>query len=421
MRVSSFTASSSAAMPDKASHVSPTERQIALLQKQMEALKENKQGAADNSEKIKQMEKQLGELQKMLNSEKLEETKREQEEMQQKMQEKAEQEAAQRQEPDQALFSRQARDMLQAQSDMSDLTTLRKVQSMLPTRKERENFAPKIVSKAMDIQKDMSQNIDEQSRLAQELPRFSEHGDLLHISATGRELAADAIQHNPARYWGSVELNAALEQTLQNQPEAVKTAVYTIIQDNFFPQGASELSQEQRENLLETGMAQAGFIGEQYISNPQDKELFLSTMRQIAATAKTGKLDPASGQMTYVQLPNRPQGAPDDYVDMQELMKRFDPQAYDKFQKALPNAAEALSVLLNFAKSTPRQPEWIKAYHKENEQLKQTLSNADVGNRFKDVDTSSLSAFVADMTNRLQQTGTSALTDNLLAFARILS
>lgn len=65
-------------------------------------------------------------------------------------------------------------------------------------------------------------------------------------------------------------------------------------------------------------------------------------------------------------LPQKPNGAPDDYINMENLMKRFDPDAYTQFQETMRNnASEGLSLLLKFAKQVPKHPDWMETYRKE--------------------------------------------------------
>lgn len=68
-----------------------------------------------------------------------------------------------------------------------------------------------------------------------------------------------------------------------------------------------------------------------------------------------------------LHIPERPAGAPDDYVNPSELMKRFEPQTFDKmtafFEQQDPQAG--LSILLNFVKKLPDHPEWTKQYREE--------------------------------------------------------
>ncbi|RIX48635.1 hypothetical protein D3P08_24345 [Paenibacillus nanensis] len=70
----------------------------------------------------------------------------------------------------------------------------------------------------------------------------------------------------------------------------------------------------------------------------------------------------------YDSLPDKPNGAPDDYINPADLMKRFEPESHEKFQEAMNNnAAEGLSLLLKFARQIPKHPDWIETYRKERE------------------------------------------------------
>lgn len=256
----------------------------------------------------------------------------------------------------------------------------------------------------------------EPSKQAIENIARAEKPDLLSISSEGRELAAGDIQHKPAVYWGSTEINSALDKSLQDQPENVRDAVNSIIQNHFYPEGAANLSQDERDALLDAGMAQARFVADNYIADPEKKDLFLSTMHQIAALSKTGEVDAETGQMNYASLPSRPIGAPEDYINPSELMERYDPQSFEKYKNAT-DATEKLSILLKFVKTSGRNQEWRNEYLEETKAFKQKLAETDTGSRFKDADTTSLSAFVSDMFKRIQSTDSKALTANINTFA----
>lgn len=61
----------------------------------------------------------------------------------------------------------------------------------------------------------------------------------------------------------------------------------------------------------------------------------------------------------YDSLPQKPNGAPDGYVKVEDLMKRVEPETYHRFQEAMKNnAVEGLSILLKFAKQIPAHSNW---------------------------------------------------------------
>lgn len=113
---------------------------------------------------------QIAELQNHLDQQALKERQKELEEAQQKMAEKLERETReQTKDPEKALFSLQAKNLLKATQQYGELKTLREVQSRLPTQPEREAFAPKIVAKAYQVQKDLIKAAEKQNKLAHEL------------------------------------------------------------------------------------------------------------------------------------------------------------------------------------------------------------------------------------------------------------
>lgn len=286
MRVSSSSAPGSAAFsPERASKGSALERQIAFLQKQVQALKENKQNSLDSAEAIKDLEKQISELQQQLNQEKLLENKQKLEEAQQKAMEQSEREAAKRQEPDQAVISQQARDLFSAMSGKEELGTLRKTQSLLPTQEERDNFAATITGKALEIQKEMVRNTEKQAELARTLIQGkgnNEMQDPVLLAAELRSIEMEVMElgDSPAEM---------LEKVLNNLPSEASEAVHSILNNNFNPSNFSDFSREELFDLRQTGMAQAKYITDNYITDENQKEQFMYSMYHFSFQASVKK------------------------------------------------------------------------------------------------------------------------------------
>jgi len=173
------------------------ERQILELQKQVANIKESKQDAKTKAEKVKELEAQIDELQNQLNQQSLKERQKELEEAQQKMAEKLEQEAReQTKDPEGALFSLQSKNLLKVTQQYGEVETLRGVQSRLPTQAEREAFAPKIVAKAYEVQKELAKAADQQNKLSREVQnRTQDNSDIKESDkgATDDPAAAEGI------------------------------------------------------------------------------------------------------------------------------------------------------------------------------------------------------------------------------------
>ena len=249
-------------------------------------------------------------------------------------------------------------------------------------------------------------------------PRIEQ--DLLEISGTGRQLAADAIQMEPARYFGTIEIDETLRSVLQNKAPEVERAVYMIIQSNLVPDG-SVTDEGERSALLEAGLSQARLLADHYMTQDESAK-FMPAMQQIAAIANTRTVDPETGEATYATPPQKPKGAPDDYVNTAELMKRFEPDTYKKMREAVKNGGDWSQILIGFAMKVPQKPEWTRTYLEETKKQADALANAKIENRFAEAGTSSLDVFMQDMDRLIQQTSPEhfeALSRNLQAFARL--
>ncbi|MBT2291379.1 hypothetical protein J7E73_20085 [Paenibacillus albidus] len=253
------------------------------------------------------------------------------------------------------------------------------------------------------------------------MPDSKQSYDLLEISQKGRELAAGAIEIQPAHYYGTAEINESLQSVLKGKSPEVSKAVYTLIQSNMLPDGSVSDEQE-RDALLEMGLSQAKFLADKYLTGEESSE-FLSTIQQIAAIAKTRTVDPETGQATYVTPYEKPKGAPDDYVSTGELMKRFEPKTYEQLSDAIRSGGDWGNILIQFALRANNNEEWKTRFKEENGKLVNDLRNTKIENRFAGVDTSSMKAFVKDMSNQIQRTSfsnTEFLTRNMQDFTHIL-
>ncbi len=242
-------------------------------------------------------------------------------------------------------------------------------------------------------------------------------------SIPARELPEGEIKHHVARRILGGEVDAALDRVLGVKPPEVADAAYRIIGSNLFADSI-DLSEEERAELLESGLAQAKYLADNYMSE-EEGQAFLETIRLLAGVAKTGKADIAEGRIVYDELPQRPVGAPEDYVSSSELMKRYDPSGYAAMKEAIAggNMEGGLSKLLQFVRnSQPQLREWTEAFVKERNEKLDGLRNAVIGNRFEGADTASgLSAFLAGMNERFGSSVNSGLLQrNLQAFASLL-
>ncbi|AUO07937.1 hypothetical protein NS115_00390 [Paenibacillus jamilae] len=225
--------------------------------------------------------------------------------------------------------------------------------------------------------------------------------DTVEISEAGRKLAEGDIVSHAAKYFGTTQINDALNRVLEGQPEEVSDAVYNMIQSNFIVDG-TVTDEKQRAVLLEMGVSQSKYIADHYMEGDKAKE-FMQTMNQIAGIALTRTIDSETGDISYTTPTDRPIGAPEDYVKLSEVMKQVDPQKYTAFMNDIKGGGNGLSQLLSFAQKVPQNPYWINKYKERTEQTEELLNKPQLTNWFDKADTSSASAFMNSMQNLLKE------------------
>lgn len=164
--------------------------------------------------------------------------------------------------------------------------------------------------------------------------------DTVEISEAGRMLAEGDIVSHAAKYFGTTQINDALNRVLEDQPEEVSNAVYNMIQSNFIVDG-TVTDEKQRAVLLEMGVSQSKYIADHYMEGDKAKE-FMETMNQIAGIALTRSTDPETGDISYTTPMDRPSGAPEDYVKLSEVMKQVDPQKYTAYMNDIKGGGNGL-------------------------------------------------------------------------------
>lgn len=252
-----------------------------------------------------------------------------------------------------------------------------------------------------------------------QIPGLSHETDTLEISPAAKQLAASDVVNHAAKYFGTVQINESLNRLLKDQPTEVKEAVYGIIQSNFITDVNGE---EERKALLELGLTQAEYIAKNYMNEKEATE-FMDTIRLIGAISQTRTVDPVSKEIRYETPPQRPVGAPDDYIDLTDMMRKFEPDTLGKLQEAVVNGGDWNSILQSFAKKASNRQDWMKEYRedaaKRIDQMRQSIGE----NRFANASTAGLTEFAKDIGNILANTGfedAGFLRDNLEAFIRTL-
>lgn len=240
-------------------------------------------------------------------------------------------------------------------------------------------------------------------------------------SATARDLPDGVIEHEPAKMYFNEEIKATLEKVLAGKAPEVSKAVYQLIESNFFAANV-DYTEEERTSLIAAGLTQAQFIADNYMQ-PDEAEEFMDTIHLLAAVAKTRTVDPETGVVRYVDLPQRPQGAPADYVRIQDLMKKYDPDAYAKLTDAVINGGNFASILIQFAKKLHNNPDWVKEYREEQENFMKELQNTKIENEFMHIRATSVQDFVESMRTHIENSSfanKALIMKNTMQFAKTL-
>lgn len=271
----------------------------------------------------------------------------------------------------------------------------------------------------LNLYEDLKPRADKPALVTGTVPGLSHDKDTVEISPAAKQLAASDILNHSAKYFGTVQINDSLNRLLQDQPPEVKEAVYGIIQSNFITDVADE---EERHALLELGLAQAEYIADNYM-NEDDAAEFMDTIRLIGAISKTRSVDPETNGVRYETPPQRPVGAPEDYIDLSDMMRKFEPETLNQLQDALANGGDWNGILQSFAKKASDRQDWVKAYREDATKRVEEMKHSIGENRFAEASKASLTEFAKSIGDILANAGfenAGALKSNLEAFIRTL-
>lgn len=180
------------------------------------------------------------------------------------------------------------------------------------------------------------------------------------------QLLQDSLQ--PAqklhRIIPNIQTNDKLEKSLQGADEDIVDAAYAIIKKNLLPHEVGNLTERERQELILAGVEEAKKLAEKMDADKAG--LFMEAMETIAKYGMNGKKD-SQGNVTYDIRWGAPVGAPDDYINSGELMKRIAPKQYERYSAMLEEGlAKKDTVLL--AKAVRFAIDWEVRAYRENPQ-----------------------------------------------------
>ncbi|WP_410768056.1 hypothetical protein [Fontibacillus sp. BL9] len=143
-------------------------KQIESLQKQMDKIRQGQDSNETKGSAIKQIQEQIKQLQVQLQEAAMQEKQEELEERQTKMAEHAEAQTIRNQDGDELIFSNEVQHMISSSHQLSQMTTLRKVQVEMENRHnyaKADQIAAQIIGKSMKIHKDQHEMMERSERL----------------------------------------------------------------------------------------------------------------------------------------------------------------------------------------------------------------------------------------------------------------
>lgn len=245
------------------------------------------------------------------------------------------------------------------------------------------------------------------------------------VNNEGRQ-KLDVTVHQAVIYSGNIQADEAVKQALTDSSQEVKDASYGIIERNFLPGNVGDMTEEERQSLISLGMEQARYIAGNYMSGEQAED-YLTAMEKIAKYGMNGTLE-ENGKVSYDISKGRPIGAPEDYVDYEELMKNTAPETYDKLKAAVKQyltdgTGDWISIMSDFSKKSYADKKLIDDYLKTNKEQEDKINNTEIDDTFTGVSKEDYQAFYEGLAN-LRETSEllkgSTFEDNMSLFSHML-
>ena len=179
------------------------------------------------------------------------------------------------------------------------------------------------------------------------------------------EESGAVVQNVARRIIPNIQLNDKLVNSLSGSGENIIDAAYSIINDNLLTHDGA-ISEEERMELISLGLEKAKYLAEHYMEKEKADE-FMSAMNTIAKIGTGGTVN-ENGVVQY-DVPRGPLvGAPDDYVNGFDIMKKVDHSAWDKYSSMMDEAIqrndkEKMLSAMRYAL------DWSKKMHRANSKI----------------------------------------------------
>lgn len=210
----------------------------------------------------------------------------------------------------------------------------------------------------------------------------------------------------------NIQTNKKLYGSLENAPEHIVKASNGIIKNYLLPHDVSGMTEEQRREQIAFGLEEARYLAANYLDEQHAKE-FVSAMETIARYGMNGVVS-EDGKVTYHIEKGPLVGAPDDYVNQNDILKEKAPELYAELHELNQNIAKGetgwgrkfielqnrINQVLNRPSGTVSQGKQLTNYEEAAEKYKnwkKTVEAIKLPNTFADVNYENLESFFGSL------------------------
>ncbi len=187
---------------------------------------------------------------------------------------------------------------------------------------------------------------------------------IVELSKDGLEKLKESKLCDSSAEWRK-ELESKLVNSLSGLGENIIDAAYSIINDNLLTHDGA-ISEEERMELISLGLEKAKYLAEHYMEKEKADE-FMSAMNTIAKIGTSGTVN-ENGILQY-DVPRGPLvGAPDDYVNEFDIMKKADRSAWNKYSSMM-NEAIQTNEKEKMLSAMKYALDWSKKMHRTNSNI----------------------------------------------------
>lgn len=296
-----------------------------------------------------------------------------------------------------------------------------------------------IGQEARDLFDEQLQLKEVPEEIAQKIASTFENGGKLHYVESEEELAIrakkqaefdEAIHHNVGTLIiPHIQTNSKLQDSLEGASQQVRDATFTTISKNFLLRDVGDMTEEQRQAMISLGLEKARYIADNYLEGQQAKD-YMDAMTTIAKFGVNGVKD-ESGKVTYAIEKGPLNSAPDDNVNMGDIIKEAYPDEWEANRAKRLAAIEskdydaliaAFKEYDNLVKHVfTNQNHLVQDKISDYGEWKKMIENTTIPNHFSNLDKTSLSNFIENIKTANTALSNDFLTNDLKQFQKFLT